>query len=284
MAGGRKTLRIVKELGRNVYEISGDVPVRDPGFSGKIAFSGPAQVFADLLKQRLELKGVAVTGRAVSESREDHDGKPLDTDGLTLIANNYSPPLSFIARKILKPSQNLYTELLLRTLGEMSDPKSSEKASEEKGKAAVKELLAKAGVDADSVVQYDASGLSRHNLITPNASLMVYKYMDSSPVSEIWRNSLTVGGVDGTLRSRFRGTRAASNVRGKTGTLDQVSALSGYVTSKAGERFVFSIIANNLPNKSLRVTTIDDVVLLISNFEERTTEIAPTEDPKVSDN
>lgn len=282
--GGKKTLRIVKELGQNIYEISGDVPVRDPGFNGKIAFSEPAQVFADLLKQRLELKGVTVTGRAVSASRKDHDGKPLDTEVLTLIANNYSPPLSFIAEKIMKPSQNLYAELLLRTLGETSDPRSISKTSEDKGKAVVQELLSKAGADADSVVQYDGSGLSRLNLITPNASLLVYKYMDSSPLSEVWRKSLTIGGVDGTLRRRFRNTSAESNVRGKTGTLTQVSALSGYITSKAGERFVFSMISNNLPSKSLRVATIDEIVLLIANYEERTTEILPAGNSKVSEN
>jgi len=271
--GERRTLAIVKKLNRNVYEISGDVPVGDPGFNGNITFSEPAAVFADLLKQRLEMKGVPVSGRALSAGREDHDGKPLGTEGLTAIASSYSPPLSIIAPKIMKPSQNLYTELLLRALGETSDPSTTGKTSEDKGKAVVKELLKKAGVDVESIVQHDASGLSRHNLITPNASMMVYKYMDSSPTADVWKNSLTIGGVDGTLRRRFKGTSAESNVRGKTGTIDQVSALTGYVTSKAGERFVFSILTNNLPSSGLRVSTIDEIVLLISNFEGKTTEI-----------
>jgi D-alanyl-D-alanine carboxypeptidase/D-alanyl-D-alanine-endopeptidase (penicillin-binding protein 4) len=275
--GAKKTLAITKQLRKNVYEISGDVPAGD-GFNGVIAISEPAEVFADILKQRLELKGVTVTGRAVSANRSDHGGKQLETEGLTIIANNYSPPLSIIAGKIMKPSQNLYTELLLRALGETAHPSQADKTSEDKGKAVINELLQKAGVPADSLVQYDASGLSRHNLITPNASMTVYKYMDSSKNAEVWKNALTIGGVDGTLRRRFKNTSALANVRGKTGTIDQVSALSGYVTSKAGERFVFSILTNNIPNSGLRVSTIDEVVVLLANFEGNTSENKQTAD------
>ncbi len=271
--GGKKTLAITKQVGKNIFEITGDIPVGDDGFSGNIAISRPAELFADLLKQRLELKGVTVTGNAVAAGRADHDGKPLDTASLSEITSVFSPPLGIIAGKIMKPSQNLYTELLLRALGEIASPEGSSKTSDEKGIAVVRELLKKAGVNTDSLVQYDASGLSRHNLITPNASMMIYKFMDAGPNAQVWKDALTIGGVDGTLRRRFKNTSALANVRGKTGTIDQVSALSGYVTSKAGERFVFSILTNNIPDSRLRVSTIDEIVVLLANFEGRTAEV-----------
>ena len=176
-----------------------------------------------------------------------------------------------IAEKTMKPSQNLYTELILRALGEeRGDKTDQEKTSLQKGKEIVQNVLRKAGVAPDSVVQYDASGLSRHNLITPDSAVKLYQYMNSSPHAFAWRNSLTIGGVDGTLKRRFRGTSAASNVRGKTGTIDQVSALTGYVTSKSGEKFVFCVLTNNLPDSRLRVRTIDQIVLLLAEFDGRT--------------
>jgi D-alanyl-D-alanine carboxypeptidase/D-alanyl-D-alanine-endopeptidase (penicillin-binding protein 4) len=83
---------------------------------------------------------------------------------------------------------------------------------------------------------------------------------------EAWLNSLTVGGVDGTLENRFRGAKTQGNVRGKTGTIDQVSALSGYVTTAGGERLVFSILVNGVNDPRLRVAMIDDVVGQLANF------------------
>lgn len=269
--GEKKTLKITKRLRENTFEISGALPEGDPGFSGTVSVSNPPQVFADLLKQRLALKGVTVTGSANGLDRFDRNGEPLKTDGLIEIVSHPSPPLSLVAENTMKPSQNLYTELILRSLGEVTGGVSDfGKTSEEKGMAVVKELLKKAGVPADSIVQYDASGLSRHNLITPNASAMLYKYLDTARYSAFWKNSLTIGGVDGTLRRRFQGTAASGNVRGKTGTIDQVSALSGYVTSKAGERFAFAIITNGIPDSGARVSTIDEIVLQLANLENKT--------------
>jgi D-alanyl-D-alanine carboxypeptidase/D-alanyl-D-alanine-endopeptidase (penicillin-binding protein 4) len=87
-----------------------------------------------------------------------------------------------------------------------------------------------------------------------------------SRYAQAWRDSLTIGGTDGTLRNRFANTSAAGNVRGKTGTIDQVSALSGYVTTAAGEQLVFSIIVNGVPSTSVRTSTIDGIVVSLANF------------------
>ena len=91
-----------------------------------------------------------------------------------------------------------------------------------------------------------------------------------SPNALAWQNSLTIGGVDGTLRNRFKGTKAEANARGKTGTIDQVSALTGYVTTAAGEKLVFSILVNGVPENRLRVATIDEIVVALANFDGKT--------------
>jgi D-alanyl-D-alanine carboxypeptidase/D-alanyl-D-alanine-endopeptidase (penicillin-binding protein 4) len=108
--------------------------------------------------------------------------------------------------------------------------------------------------------------MSRHDLVTPNAVVALYTYMARSRNAQAWRDSLTIGGVDGTLRNRFKGTSAQGNIRGKTGTLDQVSALSGYVTTAGGEPVVVSIIVNNVPQIATRKSLIDDIVVAVANF------------------
>ena len=282
-AGSTRTLRIEKKIDRNIIEITGSLPVGNAGFSGSVTVSRPAELFVALLKERLAQKGIQVTG-GVSVT------KTPSTDPSIEIAKLESPPLACIApkpdspeppciaAKTLKPSQNMYTETLLWTLGEYSrtatsatpgGPISVDKSdSSELGIAAVKRFLTDIGVAPDGIIQHDGSGLSRHNLITPAAVVQLYSYMGrQSRFSQAWRDSLTIGGVDGTLRNRFTGTRASGNVRGKTGTIDQVSALSGYVKTAAGEEVVFSMVVNGVNETRIRTSAMDDIVVMLANFD-----------------
>jgi D-alanyl-D-alanine carboxypeptidase/D-alanyl-D-alanine-endopeptidase (penicillin-binding protein 4) len=159
----------------------------------------------------------------------------------------------------MKPSQNMYTETLLWTLGEnwrAKLPSPSTRDSADLGLESVKAFMKEIGVADDGFIQHDGSGLSRHDLITPEAVVQLYTYMGKqSRFSQTWRDSLTIGGVDGTLRSRFTGTKAAGNVRGKTGTIDQVSALQ--VTSTAsGEQLVFSMVVNGVNETRTRTSLL----------------------------
>ena len=275
-AGSVRTLRIEKKLDRNIYEISGSLPAGNNGFSGSITISRPAELFAALLKERLALKGVVVTGQA----RAVNDRPPGGQESSIEIAKLESPPLSLIAAKTMKPSQNMYTETLLWTLGEQSRASAvvpgggvvtpSTADSAELGRSAVKRFLTEIGVAPDGIIQHDGSGLSRHNLITPAAVVQLYSYMGKqSKFSQAWRDSLTIGGVDGTLRRRFVGTRASGNVRGKTGTIDQVSALSGYMRTAAGEELVFSMVVNGVNEPGVRTAAMDEIVVMLANFDGR---------------
>ena len=168
----------------------------------------------------------------------------------------------------------MYTETLLWTLGEYrrersttADGKAHSQDSAELGLAEVRSFLQSIGIPDDGIIQHDGSGLSRHDLITPEAVVQLYTYMGKqSKFAQVWRDSLTIGGVDGTLRNRFKGTKAAGNVRGKTGTIDQVSALSGYVTTAGGQTLVFSFVVNGVNENRTRVGLIDDIVVELANF------------------
>jgi D-alanyl-D-alanine carboxypeptidase/D-alanyl-D-alanine-endopeptidase (penicillin-binding protein 4) len=293
----QETLQITKDPDQNVIDISGTVPTGGKGFTGSITVSNPGELFVSLLKQRLQEKGVTVTGQTRTIS---YNGAANPSSGVNPssqppptarsfntmiplaqeIAKLESPPFSIIAAKTMKPSQNMYTETILRTLGEWLREKDLRDAATENrqpvyqtqdsvdvGLAATKAFRQEIGIPEDAVVQHDGSGLSRHDLITPSSVVQLYIYMaKQSKFAQAWRDALAVGGVDGTLRRRFAGTPAANNLRGKTGTIDQVSALSGYMTTAGGEPIVFSIVVNGVPGEGTRVHLIDEIVLNVANF------------------
>jgi D-alanyl-D-alanine carboxypeptidase/D-alanyl-D-alanine-endopeptidase (penicillin-binding protein 4) len=121
----------------------------------------------------------------------------------------------------------------------------------------MQEFLSRAGVKKGDVLLEEGSGLSRRDIITPEATVALLSYMNRSRWAEVYRSALPVAGVDGTLQNRMKGTPAAGNVRAKTGTLRYVYTLSGYVTTAAGERLAFSIMLNNYHN-SERIAALRD--------------------------
>jgi D-alanyl-D-alanine carboxypeptidase/D-alanyl-D-alanine-endopeptidase (penicillin-binding protein 4) len=270
----RGGLVVKKSLEQNSVVISGTMAAGD-AFTGYITFAHPADLFVALLKERLEKKGVVITGGSRSLPKEATIAQPQ-----VEILRLESPPFRDIIQKTMKPSQNMFTEVILWTMGEATHPlpdyvsipgairpAPTRPDSSALGLQKVKEFLTTTGIPADSVVQYDGSGLSRHDLVTPSSIVQLYLYMaKQSRNSQVWRNSLTIGGIDGTLRNRFKGTAAAGNIRGKTGTLDQVSALSGYLTTVGGEQLVVSVMVNGMPTPSQRTSLIDDIVVGLANF------------------
>ena len=274
-AGSRRTLKVEKKIDRNILEISGLLPANDRGFAEPITISRPSDLFIALLKERLSSKGITVTG----QTRSVNDRSLASTNPTVEITKLESPPLSLIAAKTMKPSQNMYTETLLWTLGESARAKNNttvdgasavSRDSSELGIAEVSSFLTSIGVPPDGIIQHDGSGLSRHNLITPAAVVRLYTYMaKESKYSQAWRDALTIAGVDGTLKNRMVGTRAANNLRGKTGTIDQVSALSGYITTAAGEQLVVSFIVNGVNTGRDRTSMMDDIVVNLANFSGR---------------
>lgn len=268
-AGTARQIEVAKRLGSNVLEIRGSLPLGDKEYNGAIAVTKPAEMFVALLKNALLAKGVQVTGNTRVIGAKDKQNQSAEIHSPQIeIARFESAPLSLVAAKTLKPSQNLYTELILRALGEsVGDKTNLKKTSAERGLEVVQKFLAEAGIQPGSVVQWDGSGLSRHNLITPSAAAQLYSFMSRHRFAAAFQTALPIGGVDGTLKNRFQNSRAAGNVRAKTGTIDQVASLSGYVTTASGERLAFSVLTNNLPDTGLRRQTIDDIVLLLANFD-----------------
>ena len=292
-AGTKRAITVRRLLGSSVLEINGNVPLDDKtvknGYEDSVSVSDPALVFATLFREALGRQGIAVTGRVRTMDAASRLAAPLDTAKLTELSFWESRPLRQITADALKPSQNLYTELVLRALGQYMQEHPLTPAvapvvpvpqpnavptppltSVDLGIAAVQAFLNEAGVPAKTIVMVDGSGLSRHNLITANATVQLYEYMSRHRYALYFFDALPIGGVDGTLKNRFKGTPAEKNVRAKTGTINYVATLSGYVTSAAGERFVFSVLVNNYPSESsVRRQSIDEIVALLAALKAR---------------
>lgn len=295
-SGIQRRINISRKLGQNIVEVEGIMPVDNTSsYRGTVSVENPALVFVYMLRSALAERGVTITGQSKTIKSEDDTDNLIERtrkdpawferqgvgigSGIAQIARVESAPLSEIAIKTMKPSQNLYTELILRRLGENSkqfqEPKDvllkGQKSSVVKGIEVVKEFMKEAGVPDGSYEIYDGSGLSRHNLITASATVQLYTYMSRHKYFKSFYDSLPIAGVDGTLSNRMKGTAAAGNARAKTGTINQVATLSGYVTTAAGEKLVFSILVNNLPDdSSVRRSYIDEIVVMIASFTGRT--------------
>ena len=142
-----------------------------------------------------------------------------------------------------KSSDNLSAELTLKTLCAV---RRGIPASVEGGVYLINEFLDSLGIDTTKYFIADGSGLSFHNLLTAEMITQLLTAMtDRADIFPLFYESLPIAGVDGTIRSRMKGTLAEGNLRAKTGTISGVSSLSGYVTTLDGERLVFSMSMQN---------------------------------------
>lgn len=210
------------------------------------------------LTTALEVKGVAVGRMSVRYREPAAEGELLGTEvgGRRSVAAWTSPPLAEIVAAVLKPSQNWIAETLLKTLGR----ERGEEGDWEEGTAVVERFLADSvGLDTTSVVIRDGSGLSAQNLVTPAALVQLLEYARTRPWGPAYRAAMAEPGRKGTLSSRLRAY--AGRLHAKTGTIANVSSLSGYLTTPAGRELSFSILTNGtgLPASQVR-SAIDDLV------------------------
>ncbi|HEY3580877.1 MAG TPA: D-alanyl-D-alanine carboxypeptidase/D-alanyl-D-alanine-endopeptidase [Pyrinomonadaceae bacterium] len=269
-----RNISIHRGLNENTITITGTIPVDDRGYTGGIGISHPALLFVYLLRNSLATKGVVITGKSrVTGEITLPSMSSVPSVAQQEIATLQSPPFSVIASQTLKPSQNLYTELILRTLGKVSPPPAipiPNATSEELGIEAVKTFLKTAGIRPESLVLDDGSGLSRNDMITAEASVQLLTFMSKHRYADVFRDALPIAGVDGTLRNRFKGTPAENNLHAKTGSLSSAASLAGYVTTAAGEKLAFSIMVNNYPRGvDPRAACIDPIALLLASFNDK---------------
>jgi D-alanyl-D-alanine carboxypeptidase/D-alanyl-D-alanine-endopeptidase (penicillin-binding protein 4) len=226
-----------------VAYVWGSLAAGDAKATGAVPVNHPAAWFVAMLRDGLAKRGIVVTGGTRAVNWLDREETPFDPAKMVEVASVESPPLSEMLKLTLKPSENLYAQLLLLQVG--AHVPIGARTTEEAGMEAMRHFLTEAGVKRGTALLQEGSGLSRTGLVTPAATVQLLTFMDHHGAHREFEEALPIAGVDGTLRSRFRGTPAAGNVHAKTGSLEYVFTLSGYMTNKAGARLAFSIMLNN---------------------------------------
>ncbi len=239
-------LNLYRPIGENLVYVSGRLGTNVSSAPDSVSVHQPARWFLTLLREALNKRGVKVAGELRLVNWLDRQVTPLDLKSLVELGSVESPPLGEIVHHMMKPSQNLYAQLLLLQVGRHVAMKRNDSVNtEDIGLAELQKFLAEAGVRKGEALIEEGSGLSRGALVTPHATATLLRYMDKHRHAGIFRDSLPIAGVDGTLKNRLKSTAATGNLRAKTGTLRYVNTLSGYVTNRSGERLVFSIMLNN---------------------------------------
>ena len=251
----RPEIEIVKDT------LTGDVIVAGTIAAGRmdtlvVTHRDPDAAYIAAFREALSQKGITVTGDAVPPAAAD-----------TLVTF-LSPTLREILPPFMKPSQNQIGEMLFKTLG--LDRDSTHMGTAAAGRRVVEKQLEAWGATQSGFVVRDGSGLSRYDYVSPETIVHVLAAMRRDTAFAAYYDAMPIAGVDGTIRSRMRGTPAAGNVRAKTGSVAQARSLSGYVTTLTGDTLIFSILANNWNVSASRVTSAaDSIAARLASYRRR---------------
>ena len=184
--------------------------------------------------------------------------------GRGLVWSHRSKPLSEILPLANKRSINLVAEHLLRSMGVRRNKAGAitHSGSVERGLRAITQFFSSHKIKPYRYKLVDGSGLSRYNLIRPEDLVKVLEAMAVHAQSEVFKQSLSQAGRDGTLKWRFRETPLEGKVWAKTGTLSSIRAIAGYVTTPKGKSLTFSILVNNYASGSRKIRNAMDRLLL----------------------
>jgi D-alanyl-D-alanine carboxypeptidase/D-alanyl-D-alanine-endopeptidase (penicillin-binding protein 4) len=234
-------ITLKREPGSNLVVIKGSLPAKSAPRKLVLAIEEPAQHAAAMLKRLLQERGIKIAG--VAKARHAQAG---DSGDPAVLAEHLSVALGDAVKLINKISQNLHTEMLLRTVARQNE---TWKTPAELMKVPA-DFYAAAGIAADEVIQTDASGLSRHDLVTPRAIVSLLIFAQKQPWFSPYYASLPVAGQDGTLEDRMKNSLAEGRIHAKTGSVEHVGTLSGFAETLGGRRLIFSFLSNNQGGKN----------------------------------
>lgn len=238
-------ISVVREHGTNVIRVSGSILAGAADVTALRPVKDPTGLVRSVFQKALEQNGIQVTGGY-------REGKA--PQGAAVLATETSKPLSELVNPLLKDSNNMMAEALVKTAGN----------SWTNGVNQLSTKWGGLGVDANWVEIFDGSGMSRFNQISPDDLTWILTKAKAKPWFAAWATSLPIAGYDGTLAGRMQGTAAQYNVWGKTGSMTGASALTGYVTTGEAQprQFAFSIVQNNfvLNSNVINPRSIEDAI------------------------
>jgi D-alanyl-D-alanine carboxypeptidase/D-alanyl-D-alanine-endopeptidase (penicillin-binding protein 4) len=229
----------------NTIIVAGEAVTGRRGTVEELSVWRPELLAATVFAERLASSGVLIAAAPVDTGRAG--GIPV---------GEFAHPLDTVVTFMNKVSDNLSAEALLKVAAAEN---LSRAGSAEAGALLAGRRLSSWGIDTLALSIADGSGLSRYNLTSPSAIVALLQGMSrDSLLYPTFYHSLPIAGVDGTIGRRMTGTPAQGNLRAKTGSLNAVTALSGYVRTAGGELLTFSILMQNTPGSVRRYRLAQD--------------------------
>jgi D-alanyl-D-alanine carboxypeptidase/D-alanyl-D-alanine-endopeptidase (penicillin-binding protein 4) len=218
----------------------------------------PGMLTAGALRTALADRGITIAGQLRRQRVRLTDGSlPRDCEVLA----EYTTPLPLVLARAGKRSQNVFAECLIKRLGyEWARRQGSPnpRGTWSTGRAAVEEFLAKCGRSSPPTTVIDGSGLSRENRASAANFVDVLAYMHRHPDRQVFAESLSIAGRDGSLHKRM--TTLPGTVYAKTGYLRGVRTLSGYAVTPQGRWRAFSVLFNGFKGPAAPFNRIHDQV------------------------
>jgi D-alanyl-D-alanine carboxypeptidase/D-alanyl-D-alanine-endopeptidase (penicillin-binding protein 4) len=257
VTGDENDVSIAKQVGGNIYTITGTC-AEETALSSK-PVERPGAFFCDALRTHLEKQGITIAGEI--KAAEAPLGGTIPPPFQKTVAIHASP-MTDVLNRINVNSQNFFADALIKLAGKMYAFREGRDVpgSWADGDLAVREFLTKNGIDDTHLRVADGSGLSRGNRVTARLITDLLILMQTRPDGTVFRDSLSVGGVAGTLRNRFK-DGYEGRVKAKTGFIGGVRALSGYVMTDGGAWLVFSFLYNEIPGSVKPFEELQDEAL-----------------------
>ncbi len=246
--GGRRSVVLDREVsGRQMtLKLSGNIPQGSGAQRYYRSVPDPSAYFQAAMADMLRQQGIKVRGKWRDDAAPE-DGK--------LLARHRSSPLANVLATTNKQSNNFMAEQVLKTLGWEVEGEGSTEA----GLRVVGRYLQSLGIAPEEYTLVNGSGLARDVRIRPSHLTAVLVDMEhDNQVGAEFRASLAIGGRDGTLWARFREEDQVGRLRGKTGTINGVHCLTGYIDSDGGDRYAFAFLVNDLPYSIARARQAHD--------------------------
>jgi D-alanyl-D-alanine carboxypeptidase/D-alanyl-D-alanine-endopeptidase (penicillin-binding protein 4) len=238
------------------HQLEGTIPAGVNEFSIKGALPDPAKFTAQYFFKMCDQNGINISG-VVKTTRE----YPKNSQSRKPIFTHQSPELKDIVYRLNKKSVNLYAEQLLKILGK----KFKNTGSNESGLNVIENWLKENGITTNDLFLLDGSGLTRSNGVTTKFLVDLLVVMTNKSSFDDYYNSLPVAGDStdiGGIKRLCIGTKAAMNLRAKTGGHNRVQAYSGYVHNQSGELICFSMIANDFKGTSVTIRKLHEKIMI----------------------
>jgi D-alanyl-D-alanine carboxypeptidase/D-alanyl-D-alanine-endopeptidase (penicillin-binding protein 4) len=238
VTGDKQTASIRRGTGAKDYVLSG-VCQKTTALASK-PVDDPGEFTADAFRTYLASRGVTIDGKILRA--------PAGAADKLLPLATRATPMTDIIKRVNKNSQNFMAEALDKLCGEAlrhaGGGGGASGTSWQAGERAAKAFLRRIGVDEAPLRMTDGSGLSRENRVTARLLSDLLAAMSRHPHAAVYRDSLPIAGVDGTLRRRLADVNG--RIHAKTGSIGGVRSLSGYAQTSGGRTLAFSILCNDI--------------------------------------